>query len=143
MSRVLAPAFTGTLNDKPLRFFKAPMPESHLPWHAAEDLHACLDLPRDLRRYFQQQLRSSEWKADVQTVATASGIVTIAPHFIAQGLIGAMIDVGQSPASTEIRYSMQVKQAWDAIYPGGNFAEAISLLVTAYHNTSGPSGGAA
>lgn len=134
MSALLAPAFTGALNDKSLRFFKAPLPGPHLPWHAAEDLHACLGLPRDLRRHFQQRLKSSEWKDDVRTVATAEGIVTIAPHFVAQGLIGAMIDVGRADAKTEISYAKQAKEAWDAIYPGRSFAEALNLIATAFRN---------
>lgn len=134
MKPLLRPAFVGRLNDKPLRFFKAPLPGPHLPWHAAEDLHQCLALPRDLRRHFQQRLKSSEWKDHVRTVAIAEGIVTIAPHFVAQGLIGAMQDVGRADARVEARYAMQAKEAWDAIYPGGNFAEALSLLVTAFHN---------
>lgn len=139
MSALLAPAFTGTLNDKPLRFFKAPLSGPHFPWHAAEDLHRCLALPRDLRRHFQQRLMSSEWKANVLTVATADGIVTIAPHFVAQGLIGAMQDVGRADVRTEVRYTSQVKEAWDLIYPDGDIAEAFNLLVTAFHNEGGAS----
>ena len=139
MSALVTSAYTGTLNGKPLRFFKAPLPGPHLPWHAAEDLHQCLALPRGLRRHFQQRLKSSEWTDDVRTVATADGIVTIAPHFIAQGLIGAMQDVGRADARTEIRYASQAKEAWDLIYPGASFADAISLLVTAFHNQGGAS----
>lgn len=142
MSGIVTPAYIGTFNQAPLRFFKAPLPGPHLPWHAAEDLYACLRLPRDLRRTFQRQLKSSEYKNAVRTVAVTDGIITIAPHFVAQGLIGAMIDVGQATASTEVAYARQAKEAWDAIYPTGNFAEAISLLVTAFH-ASNSDGGAA
>lgn len=137
MRTLLAPAYTGTLNDKPLRFFKAPLQGAQFPWHAAEDLHACLSMPRSLRRHFQQRLKSSEWKDDVRTVATADGIVTIAPHFIAQGLIGAMQDVGHADARTEILYARELKQAWDLLYPGGNFGEALALTVAAFHNQDG------
>lgn len=137
MSALSAPAHIGTLNNRPLRFFKAPLPAPHLPWHAAEDLHQCLALPCDLRRHFQQQLKSSDWKNDVRTVATTDGIVTIAPHFIAQGLIGAMQGVGRADARTEIQYARQAKEAWDAIYPGRNFTEALSLLAEAFHAQDG------
>ncbi|GJD36588.1 hypothetical protein [Methylobacterium aerolatum] len=137
MSAILVPSYTGTLNNKPLRFFMAPLPGPHLPWHAPEDLQHCLDLPRDLRRDFQRKLRSSEWKDDIRTVATSDGIVTIAPHFMAQGLIGAMQDVGRADAKTEVRYASECKKAWDLIYPGRDFSEAISLLIAAFHNQGG------
>ena len=137
MSALASPAYTGTVNDKPLRFFKAPLQGAQLPWHAAADLHHCLSLPRDLRRHFRQSLRSSEWKDDVRTIATHDGIVTIAPHFMAQGLIGAMQEAGRADARTEILYTKEVKKAWDLIYPGGDFGEAIALLVAAVHNQDG------
>jgi hypothetical protein len=138
MSAVVASVFTGTVNDQPLRFFKAHLPGLHLPWHATEDLQRCLALPRDLRRHFQQQLRSSDWKNSVRTVATSDGIVTIAPHFIAQGLIAAMQDVGRADILTEIRYQSQAKEAWDQIYPGANFADALHLLVAAARHQGEP-----
>lgn len=131
------PVFTGTLNGSPLRFFKAPLQGAQIPWHAADDLYRCLKLPRDLRRHFQQRLKSSEWKDDVQTVATADGIATIAPHFIAQGVIGAMQDVGRADTTIEMHYAKQVKEAWDFLYPGGNFAEAMNLLCAAIRNQDG------
>lgn len=137
MSAILTPAYMGTLNDKPLRFFKSPLPGPHLPWHAPEDLHRCLDLPRDLRRDFQRKLHSSEWKGDIRTVATADGIVMIAPHFMAQGLIGAMHDAGRADAKAEFRYASEARKAWDLIYPGRDFGEAVSLLVAAFHNQGG------
>ena len=45
------------------------------------------------------------FKGDVRTVATASGIITIAPHFAAQGLIGAAVEAGLASASFEDRYT--------------------------------------
>lgn len=137
MSTLISPAHVGSLNGQPLRFFKAPVQGPHLPWHAVEDLHACLALPCDLRLHFQRRLQSSEWKGDIRTVATADGIVTIAPHFVAQGLIGAIIEVGQATAAIEIQYARQTKDAWDRIYPGQSFADAIALLATAFHNEGG------
>jgi hypothetical protein len=39
-------------------------------------------------------LMNGPFKGDVRTVATAGGIVTIAPHVCAQGLIGAAVQAG-------------------------------------------------
>jgi hypothetical protein len=46
-------------------------------------------------------LTNGPFKADVRTVATASGIVTIAPHSAAQGLIGAAVQVGMASPTLE------------------------------------------
>lgn len=135
MTGLVAPVRTGSLCEKPLRFFKAPLPGPHLPWHAPDDLHRCLGLPRDLRRHFQQRLQSSDWKKDVRTVATSDGVVTIAPHWIAQGMIGAMIDVGRADYFTEIAYNKQAKEAWDQMYPTESFGDALALLLAARRNT--------
>jgi hypothetical protein len=45
------------------------------------------------------------FKAHVRAVATADGIVTIAPHFAAQGLIGAAVEAGMASAAFEDRYT--------------------------------------
>ena len=45
------------------------------------------------------------FKGDVRTVATASGIATIAPHFAAQGLIGAAIEAGMASTAFEDQYT--------------------------------------
>ena len=70
MSTLTSPIHIGTLNGKPLRFFKAPLSGPHLPWHAWDDMVACIGLPRSLRRHMQQSLKS-EHAANIRTVATA------------------------------------------------------------------------
>jgi len=89
---ITAPIHEGTLFGKPLRFFKI---EGRMPFHAYDDLLKCLRLPRDVRRQFQQRL-VNEWKDDVRTIATSSGIVVIAPHAFAQAMLEI---VAKSPAS--------------------------------------------
>jgi len=56
------------------------------PWHEVDDLHRCLGLTRAERKHF---LHLQAHKEALRIVATADGIVTIAPHFIAQGTIDA------------------------------------------------------
>src|SRR4051794_10610767 len=105
MSKIVSPIYTGALNGQPLRFFKSPLPSPHFPWHASDDLHRCMRLPREVRRRFREQLKSSEWGKDVRTVATADGIITIAPHWMAQGFIGSMIENGYALSTLEMAYA--------------------------------------
>jgi len=64
-------------------------------------VHRCLGLNRAERKHF---LYLQAHKEALRIVATAHGIVTIAPHFIAQGTIDAMVEVGQVPASVSSEY---------------------------------------
>ena len=137
MSTLVSPVYTGTLNGKPLRFFKAPLPGPHLIWHASEDLQLGMQLPRDLRRRFREQLRSSEWSSDVRTVATSDGIVTIAPHWIAQGFIGAMIETGYISNTLEIAYAKEAVRAWNATTGDLPLAANVELMLAAFRNTNG------
>jgi hypothetical protein len=103
MNSIIKPLHIATIGGHPLRFFCTPNSDGRpdLPWHAVDDLHRCLGLNRDARRFFLHKLR--EW-GGVKTVATADGVLTIAPHFMAQGVIDAMIDNGQAPASIRREY---------------------------------------
>jgi hypothetical protein len=105
LSNIVIPLHVATLGNSTLRFFKSPLSGPALPWHVSDDLAACLGLPRDARRQFRQMLMSGPFKADVRAVATADGIVTIAPHFAAQGLIGAALEAGMASAAFEDQYT--------------------------------------
>ena len=104
MSAILAPIHTADLGKSTLRFFRSPLSGPDLPWHVHDDLVACLGLPRDVRRQFRQMLIGGPFKADVRAVAAADGIVTIAPHFAAQGLIGAAMQIGLASPALEAEY---------------------------------------
>ena len=142
MSGLVEPIYVGTINGKPLRFFKAPLPGPHLVWHAFDDLVLCLDLPRDLRRSFQQGLKSSEWASDVHTVATDGGIVTIAPHWIAQGMIGSMMELGRTSTKTEFAYAVEAMAAWNAMNGDLPPMASLDLMIAAFRNTNRIEGGA-
>lgn len=141
MSALVQPIHTGTLNGKPLRFFKAPLPGPHLLWHAPDDLHACLRLPDDLRADFRRKL-VGEYADDVRTVATGDGIVTIGPHWMAQGLIGAMIEVGIAKTDLEIAYAQEATAAWNVLTGDLPPEVAVHMMIAAYRNTNGITGGA-
>lgn len=125
---IVAPTFTGDLLGKPLRFFKAPRLGIRLPWHAIDDLHRCLSLPRDLCRHYRQQLQRDH-SHDVETVATDGGIEIIAPHWMAQGVIQAFEETGLTSSETFVAYSIQVGQAWKetaADLPHDDFVERLA-----------------
>lgn len=93
---MIQPIHTATIGEHQLRFFRRPINDGKpdLPWHAVEDLHRCLGLNRDLRKHFLHRLRA--WK-EPRTVATADGIVTVAPLYMPQGCIDAMVEEGMVP----------------------------------------------
>lgn len=87
-----------------VRFFKPQAGSPDFPWHVADDLFAALRFPRPVRRHFQQRLRA-EHASSIRTVATSEGIVTLAPHFMAQGAIGAGEEIGCAPYDAELDYA--------------------------------------
>jgi hypothetical protein len=105
MSAIVVPIHTAPLGAATLRFFKSPSTVPDLPWHVYDDLLRCTDLPRAARRQFLQMLTSGPFKGDVRTVASSDGIVTIAPHFVAQGLIGAAIEAWGARPELEMEYA--------------------------------------
>lgn len=101
---------TGTINGKPVRFVRSPRTGPDFPWHVADDLFHALTFPRPVRREFQRRLKADH-AADVKTVALADGIVTIAPHYMAQGAIGAAVDIGCAARSAEGDYGREGSKA--------------------------------
>lgn len=135
MSGILTPIHIGTLNGKPLRFFKAPTDEPQLVWHAWDDLVACASLPRDLGERFQRSLRR-DYPEAIRTVGTAEGIVTIAPHWMAQGFIGSMIESKRMPPSAELAYTVQSVDAWNALTGNLSDRQGMELFFAAFDNTN-------
>ncbi|WP_162560733.1 hypothetical protein [Methylobacterium durans] len=135
MSNLVSPIYIGTLNGRPLRFFKAPLPEPHLVWHAWDDLVACSDLPRDRRRALKNSLQHDHGEK-IRTVATLSGIVTIAPHFMAQGFIGSMVENGFMPASADMSYTIQSVDAWNVMMSCVAEPQSRKLFLEAFCNTN-------
>lgn len=135
MSGLVSPIYVGKLNGKPLRFFKAPTEEPQLVWHGWDDLVACACLPRALGERFQQSLRR-DYPSAIRTVATAEGIVTIAPHWMAQGFIGSMIESKRMPPSADLAYTMQSVDAWNALAGNLPDRQGMELFFAAFQNTS-------
>lgn len=134
MSNLVAPVHTGCLYGKPLRFYRAPGQGTQLPWYAWEDPQAWLSLPPDLRAYFRQALME-EWAADVRTVATAEGIVIIAPQWMAQGVVGAIGEIQSTEVALTAAYQQQMIAAWKALTGDMPAAASMVLLAEAINRT--------
>ena len=89
---LVEPIYTATIRGERLRFFKTPNTDGRpdLPWHSVEDLAQCIGLNRQRRRFMLRAMREGDFKGAYRDVATAEGILTIAPHYVAQGTIAAM-----------------------------------------------------
>ena len=101
---MLNPLYTAEINGHRLRFFKNPDGTQDMPWHAFYDL---LMITNHSNREAKQMLaatRGGPFKAKVRTIATSEGPVVIAPHWAAQGMIGAMLEIGRITPDIEAAY---------------------------------------
>lgn len=103
-----APIFDGDLNGHAVRYFTSPIYRAHrqpdMPWHSVDDLWPVLMPGWDTATAFEvlkQQMRK-DWR-EPRTVATAGGIVTIAPHFMAEGLFEAILGLSNGPQESLIK----------------------------------------
>lgn len=145
MTALVAPIHTGAVAGAPVRFFKGPSGAPELPWHGVEDLYRALGLPRHVRRQMLQMTQRS-WGAELRTVATAEGPVVIAPHYAAQGLLGALKELrsvgARVPAHVEAEYCMAAGDALKKLAGGLPPLASVAFALTAFRNTNGVGGGA-
>lgn len=138
MSAIVAPTYTGTVAGHPVRFFKGPSGQPELPWHAVEDLFRAAGLPRPLRRHFLQAMQTA---GEVRTVATLDGVVTIAPHPVAQGFLDALPEMGSIGANAspalKMDYAAAAAQAMSVMTGDLPFSATIELVAAAYRKTRG------
>ncbi len=127
------PIYTGTINGHPVRFFKTPMNDGKpdFAWHSTEDLMKAANLTADMIEYFMRSTKADHSNL-YQTVATPNGLVTVAPHCVAQGFTQAMVAVGRVPASFPDQYHIAAFEADDAL-PAKDF----DGIVAAFHRHSG------
>lgn len=133
---IVSPLHTAGLGKSTLRFFRSPNVGADFPFHCHDDLVACLGLPRELRRFFKRKI-AADWKADIRTIATPDGIVTIAPHFMAQGLIGAAIDTRSAPSSFDEDYAKAAADALKIVTTGWSADETVAYLIEAFNRQGG------
>ena len=95
MSALVSPIHTEGVGLANIRYFAPPSGGREFPWPSLDDVFAAMALNRSLRKAFRHSLPGSEWVKSTQTVATPDGSTLICEHYIAQGSIDAMIEVGR------------------------------------------------
>lgn len=136
MTAIVSPILTAAVGLGNLRFFASPLSGPQQPWHAVEDLQACMTLPRDLRRILRSRLRK-DWPKDTRVIETAEGPVSIGPHYMAQGLISAMKECGHEPPGFEAAYTHAICEAMNVLTAGMSDQESINYTVAAFRNSNG------
>ena len=127
------PLLVADVNGRALRFFRPPRREApDLPWIALDDLERCLGFPPEVRETMLRQLKLSDWRAETMTVASEGEIVTVIPHFIAQGLIESCIAAGIAPPETDRGYYRAAPKALKAMVahlpPGERALRALEAM---------------
>ncbi|MFG1359951.1 hypothetical protein [Xanthobacter pseudotagetidis] len=128
------------VNGQRLRLFRPPVEGPDFPWHGVDDLHECLGLPTDLRRTIMRGLRS---QVVLYTVATADGIVTIAPHFMAAGFIEGAIERGYAPPWADKEYRLSLLAAMKKQTRHLGEADSLEFAIAAARRPADSQGGAA
>jgi len=132
MSTPLDPIHVGQVRGVAVRFFKAPNDAVALPWHAFSDLLSAAGLSRHDRRTFLSMVQSGPFQDDVRTVKTSAGPVMIAPHFVFQGTIGALKQVGLMPKDDdfESEFCMAGVSACEVLHAGLSPGERFERIIT-------------
>lgn len=127
------PIHTGIIAGKPVRFFRTPLNDGRpdFPWHAVDDLMAACNLDRQRRRHFLRMMQKDH-PGTMRTIATPNGIVTVAPHFQAQGLVDAMIHVGCASSTARRDYDTAIFEAGEKDQPEASF----EYTIAAFHRWS-------
>jgi len=129
----MKPIHVATINGHPVRFFKTPNNDGKpdFAWHSSEDLMWAANIKPAMINRFMRCCKA-DYGDFYRTVATPDGLVTIAPHFIAQAFTTAMVEVGHVPASFVYEYQSAGFDADDKL-PEKDF----DGIIAAFHRHSG------
>jgi hypothetical protein len=91
MTGIIQPLHVAIIRGHQLRFYRTPNNDGRpdFPWVCLDDLFRCMSSPRGFRKHFHRQAKSGPFRNDFRTAATPDGIVTIVPHYAAQGITAA------------------------------------------------------
>lgn len=99
------PILSAPVGGGALRFFPPPHRRGpDLPWIALDDLQRCLGFPADVRERMLRALSEGGWRGEATTLASGGEIVTVVPHFMAQGLIESCCAAGLATPQTDCDY---------------------------------------
>lgn len=121
-----------------IRFFRSPLDGPRQPWHSVDDLYAAMTLPRNLRRALKSGMPShQEWKKVIRTIQTDKGETTIAPHWMAQGIIGAAMEVMGLSKDFETAYTFAMMEAAKVLTAGMSPLDGMNYSLAAFRNENG------
>ncbi|MDW7555372.1 MULTISPECIES: hypothetical protein [Azospirillum] len=128
------PIHTGNINGKPVRFFATPLNDGlpDFPWHSTNDLMSACNLDGTARQHFMR-MAQRDHVGTMQTIATPDGVVTVAPHYHAQGFVDAMVHVKRVKKRARADYDMAIMEAGKALFPMGMSFE---YMIAAFHRWS-------
>jgi hypothetical protein len=86
-----------------------------LPWIAIDDLHRCLGLNREQRKFMRREFERG-W-GHSETIATPGGRTIIVPHYLAQAAIGAAVHRGMASEAVETVYAIAFAEALPKLMP--------------------------
>ena len=141
MKNLSAPIYIGALNDKPLRFFRAPFQEPHLPWHSWDDLLNCLcasissKADYNARKTDALRFLRQEYPNDIMSVSHQSEIISVTPHYIAKCCIIHLSPSLEFRAVRFKEYKQALSNAWCSFTEVEPRPESENLLVQAIRNT--------
>lgn len=136
MRTLVSPIYIATINGVAVRFFKGPGAEPEYPWHAADDLFMACSLSRDHRRFFLRATQEIPGNV-IRTVATSKGVVTIAPHYVAQGFLAAVVETRGVPMRIETAYTRAAAKAMDLLVGDLGPQASLGFVIAAVKNTLG------
>ncbi len=136
---ITAPVHTAALGIGNVRFFRSPLDGPRFAWHSIEDLHRSIAMDRSLRRHMLRCL-SQTYGGDIRTILTDAGETMIGPHFMGQGLIGSMIEMGVAPAGLALAYAKAMADAMTALTASMGPAESVNYSIAAFRLENGIAG---
>lgn len=121
-----------------VRFFRSPLDGPRQPWHAIDDIYAAMALSREQRRALKSKLlKHRKWKRSLITVRTKGGELMIAPHWMAQGIIGSAVDFGGLSPDFEHFYVTGMMKAMEVITAGMTPIDSVNYGLAAFRNENG------
>jgi len=130
------PVHIGRINGKPLRFFEGQNARGEFPWHAVDDLYRCLGLNHHDRQHYLSLLQKN-WGSEIRTIETISGPVVVAPHFMAQGFVDAIVESRGAPADSYSQYIQEGMAALNVIVGDRSKAQQWEFLKEASKISAG------
>jgi hypothetical protein len=127
-NEVIEPLHEAIVRGNRLRFFKSPLNDGKpdFPWHSIDDLANCMGLSSVQREFILRSMRNKPNVGDpLRTVSTSNGPVVIAPHYVAQGMIGALRQMKKVSKSAADAYARAGADACTKLIGGMSFTDGL------------------